>query len=241
MPDAHADHCITDPPFSAYVHTRSMRSNDSRAQKKGRSRSMSGGKPTRRDLGFAHLTPELMRDVACEIARVTKRWVLVFTDVESTAAWRFALQGGGLDYVRTGVWVKSNAAPQFSGDRPAQAFEAFVIAHAKGAKRWNGGGRDRPVRGERRHGDRVSAGRTPLRGGGARRWDGGGRRRATGGGAGELDADRTACRPATPRRRGAVMTWWAWVLVAAENWRRERARRPYVRALRERLRRVGAR
>lgn len=54
--------------------------------------------------------------------------------------WADALEAHGLDYVRTGAWVKRGATPQFSGDRPATGHEAITICHPKGRKRWNGGG-----------------------------------------------------------------------------------------------------
>ncbi|MBE3134532.1 MAG: site-specific DNA-methyltransferase, partial [Acidobacteria bacterium] len=50
------------------------------------------------------------------------------------------LTSAGLDYVRTGAWIKVGSTPQFSGDRPATGFEAITIAHQPGRKRWNGGG-----------------------------------------------------------------------------------------------------
>lgn len=43
--------------------------------------------------------------------------------------------------MRTGIWRKLNGTPQFTGDRPAVAFETITIAHPKGRKRWNGGGK----------------------------------------------------------------------------------------------------
>jgi DNA modification methylase len=49
--------------------------------------------------------------------------------------------GHGLDYVRTLAWVKERPTPQFTGDRPAVGFEAIVLAHPKGRKKWNGGGK----------------------------------------------------------------------------------------------------
>lgn len=42
--------------------------------------------------------------------------------------------------MRIGQWVKEGAAPQFTGDRPANGCEACIVSHAKGRKRWNGGG-----------------------------------------------------------------------------------------------------
>lgn len=48
----------------------------------------------------------------------------------------------GMRFIRVGAWVKNNGAPQFTGDRPAQGFEAIAIMHREGERlRWNGGGR----------------------------------------------------------------------------------------------------
>jgi site-specific DNA-methyltransferase (adenine-specific) len=72
---------------------------------------------------------------------MARRWVLTFSDVESCHLWRDDLVECGLEYVRTGAWVKIGATPQFTGDRPAAGFETITIAHPKGRKHWNGGGR----------------------------------------------------------------------------------------------------
>jgi len=135
---ASVDHVICDPPYSEKTHTnvrsRRMSAND---------RGGRYGADLRRqvDLGFDHLTPEDMAFLSSEFARLASRWVLVFSDVESDYLWRHDLEDAGLDYVRTGAWVKRGSTPQFSGDRPATAFEAITIAHPKGRKRWNGGGK----------------------------------------------------------------------------------------------------
>jgi DNA modification methylase len=92
------------------------------------------------DFGVGFLEPESIYLLARELARLTKRWVVVFTDVESVGLWQAAYLAAGLDYVRTGVWTKPNAAPQRSGDRPSCGFEAIVFGHRPGRKRWNGGG-----------------------------------------------------------------------------------------------------
>jgi site-specific DNA-methyltransferase (adenine-specific) len=84
---------------------------------------------------------EMLDVVASEIARLVRRWALVFSDVETCFRWRQSLESSGLRYVRTGAWVKPNAMPQMSGDRPSVGFEPCTIAHAQGAMRWNGGGR----------------------------------------------------------------------------------------------------
>lgn len=127
-------HVITDPPYSEWVH-----------EKNRRMLAGTNGKGAdgvqRTKIGFDALTPREMMAAAEQSARVCSRWVLVFCDVESAANWRLELSASGLEHVRTGAWVKIGGAPQFSGDRPAAGFESVVIAHRKGRKKWNGGGK----------------------------------------------------------------------------------------------------
>src|SRR5699024_9309322 len=120
------DVTITDPPYSEHTH-KSVRS----AKMHTNDRGGRYGADVRRnvDLGFEHLSPELRATVSTELARLTKRWALVFSDVESDHLWRSDLESAGLDYVRTGAWVKVGSTPQFSGDRPATGFEAITIVH----------------------------------------------------------------------------------------------------------------
>lgn len=135
VPDLGVDVTITDPPYSAKTHEAQRRGHIGHEKGKGRaafSRSI--------DLGFDALTPGLRAVVAGELARITRRWVLVFTDAEGTRGWIDALEGAGLEHVRVGCWVKVGSTPQFTGDRPASGHEEIVIAHRPGKKRWNGGG-----------------------------------------------------------------------------------------------------
>ena len=132
IPDGAVGHVLADPPYSRHVHT---------AQRRVR---RSEGKPGRvvpEPLSFESLSDELLEFVAAQCARVARRWVLVFSDVENVSAWRAALAAHGLTHRRTGAWVKLGAQPQMSGDRPAVGFEALEIAHPRGRSRWNGGGR----------------------------------------------------------------------------------------------------
>ncbi len=128
LPDKSVDVVITDPPYDEHTHTNSVRGKGHKP----------GGKVL--DLGFAYMTQETRVSCASEWARVCEFWTLVFCDVESSHLWRVALEAAGLEYVRTGAWVKLHATPQMTGDRPAVGFETVVIAHPKGRKRWNGGG-----------------------------------------------------------------------------------------------------
>jgi DNA modification methylase len=129
------EHVITDPPYSEHVHNKSRRG--SSLPDAGQYRACIS---RARDLGFESIKPATMRTVA-EYCSNVLRWVLVFSDVELTGEWRQHLTEYGLEYIRTGAWVKLNATPQFTGDRPASAFECITIAHRKGRKEWNAGGR----------------------------------------------------------------------------------------------------
>ena len=130
LPDKSVAHVITDPPYRPDVQ--------------GLATSFNGfhGKrqfiKNERSFGYDSLSDELRAHCGEQFARLVSRWALVFCDVESVGRWIDAL--AALRYVRTGAWVKPNAAPQFTGDRPAAGFEACVISHAKGRLRWNGGG-----------------------------------------------------------------------------------------------------
>lgn len=133
LPDACVDHVITDPPYAPHVHFKS---------RGVASRTAAGHQCVReREFGFDPLDHITRRTVCREIARVAKRWSLVFCDLESVHLWRRGLEAVGVDPMRTGIWEKLGCTPQFTGDRPAVAAEAIVIAHANGKKRWNAGGK----------------------------------------------------------------------------------------------------
>jgi DNA modification methylase len=135
------DHVITDPPYSRDVY---LRAASVTATNKGYSDyelKRRGQALKRMGAGEIGSVDELAPEVAVEIARIARRWVIVFSDVEFCPEWRRLLTDAGLRYVRTGAWVKPDAMPQMSGDRPAVGFEPCTIAHAQGAMRWNGGGK----------------------------------------------------------------------------------------------------
>src|SRR5688572_9931133 len=118
---ARVDHVITDPPYARDVYQR-MRNPDS-ASGNGKISSTStiavmrkASPLTRPNVGQSRQSPrleklaagdigaidEILELVAQQIARVTKRWALVFSDAETTGRWREALAGAGMRYVRTG-------------------------------------------------------------------------------------------------------------------------------------------
>lgn len=157
LADGSIDVVITDPPYSQYVHTRSRGSSPGSVAKRAR-----GIIKQDRKLDFDAMTPDLLSFVAYQLGRVAKRWVLVFCDVESSQSWALALRLAGLEYVRTLAWVKEGGTPQFTGDRPAAAFEAIVLAHPPGKKRWNGGGRGNVYRCPIAHERRLHSAQKPL-------------------------------------------------------------------------------
>lgn len=136
--DWYYDHVITDPPYFRDVYLRAGMPKT----KKG------SGTPSRTGASLKKLAAGDIGDVdgtfqplSAAIGRKVRRWVLVFSDVENAHRWRNQLESVGLRYVRTGAWVKPDAMPQMSGDRPSVGFEPCTIAHASGPMRWNGGGR----------------------------------------------------------------------------------------------------
>lgn len=122
------DHVITDPPYEPEAHT-----------KQRRVRSGAGVKAE--PLPFAPMTKATRYASAAEMARVTRRWVIVFCQVEAVSEWIAAMTFAGLAYKRTAIWVKPDSTPQFTGDRPGSGYESIVCAHKPGRSRWNGGGR----------------------------------------------------------------------------------------------------
>ena len=134
--DLSVDVVITDPPYSKRVHQTQRRGLMSR-ERRGSEKAAGGRK---RELGFGYLQDDLRSAVATELARLTWRWILVFSDLESTHLWQRDLVASGLEHVQVGIWHKLGATPQFRGDRPAVAAEAVEISHPAGRKRWNGGG-----------------------------------------------------------------------------------------------------
>lgn len=124
------DHVITDPPYDEVTH----------AGARSLARQYSD-KATICNIDFNSTTAEALRVLFASIA--ARRWLVATMDwrhlraleVEPPVGWRF---------VRFGVWVKPNGAPQFTGDRPATGWEAVAIFHraVQDSLRmaWNGGG-----------------------------------------------------------------------------------------------------
>lgn len=170
LADDSVDCVITDPPYDEHTHTKGRRG-ASIAMKFGASEQRDAATRAaisrNRDLGFDPLKPEEMAGAAVQFARLARRWTLVFCTVEMVSDWRRNLEVAGLRYVRTCAWHKLGSTPQFTGDRPAQAFECIVVAHRPGRTRWNARGKHgyyaHPIVLERGHGEvRLHTTQKPL-------------------------------------------------------------------------------
>jgi site-specific DNA-methyltransferase (adenine-specific) len=128
LADASGDVVITDPPYEAEAHTSQ------------RLVARSGGKLEVEPLTFPPITEQQRTESARHMARLARRWILVFCQVEGAMKWRAALEAAGAVYKRTCLWVKPDGKPQYSGDRPGIGYESIVACHAPGRSTWNGGG-----------------------------------------------------------------------------------------------------
>jgi hypothetical protein len=122
------DVLISDPPYSEHVQSNLC------------SGSLVGTKAVPKyELPFAPLKDYAWLEGAI---RMTKRWVISFCDVEA-----FGLIKGVRpdEYIRGGIWYKSNAMGQLTADRPATAYEGIACLHGRKddghpKKQWNGRG-----------------------------------------------------------------------------------------------------
>jgi site-specific DNA-methyltransferase (adenine-specific) len=128
LEDASVDVVITDPPYEAEAHTSQ------------RLVARAAGKLEIEPLAFPPITEEQRTESARQMARLARRWILVFCQVEGAMKWRAALEAAGAVYKRTCLWVKPDGKPQYSGDRPGIGYESIVACHAPGRSTWNGGG-----------------------------------------------------------------------------------------------------
>jgi DNA modification methylase len=132
IPTKSVDHIITDPPYERASHT------------KGRRVRTTGLKLVSRPISFPPMTRKERWLVSREFARIARRWVIVFAQLEGVPYWRHALERRSMRHAlthrRTCIWTKPDAQPQYSGDRPAVGYECILAEHPRGHSKWNGGG-----------------------------------------------------------------------------------------------------
>ncbi len=134
MADKSVDHVITDPPYEAKAHTKARRI---RVVGTGLGAGISR-KVCEAPLPFPPICDAARTHALEAFARTCRRWALVFSQAEAAHKWASA---SDVRSVRWCVWIKPDAQPQFTGDRPGVGYETIVALHAAGRTRWNGGGR----------------------------------------------------------------------------------------------------
>lgn len=136
MADRSVDAIITDPPYEENVHRNQIR------LAKNSDGSISAVKTKSFELGFSPMDQDLRVALAKEFVRLSKGWILIFCQNEAVGDWKRALEYTHGIYKRAAIWIKPNAQPQMSGDRPANGFESIVCGYAVPEKSiWNGGGK----------------------------------------------------------------------------------------------------
>lgn len=140
LADRSVDLVLTDPPYTKETHA-GARTAPKRS--KGTAFAGGGGNSPLQLIQFDHIRFRDLRRIFNEIGRVSSRWVVSFMDWRHTAKFD-RRPPAGLRFVRQGIWVKPNGAPQFTGDRPGQGWESIAIMHRAdaGRMRWAGGGRN---------------------------------------------------------------------------------------------------
>jgi site-specific DNA-methyltransferase (adenine-specific) len=132
LADGSVDHVITDPPYEAEAHTLQRRT----PLGSGHGKSTVEDKP----LDFDPITQEAREASASQMARLARRWMLVFCQAEAVGLWRDSLVDSGAKWKRSCVWIKPDGQPQLTGDRPGMGYESIAAAHSPGKSRWNGSG-----------------------------------------------------------------------------------------------------
>lgn len=126
------DHCLTDPPYSDAVKAGARTRNDDEF-----------GGDSLVPFSIDETTLEAIFD---EVGPLIRRWFVASVDFKHGGRLAIpkpvGLLPAGMRWMRAACWVKTNSAPQFTGDRPAPGWEFIAIMHNEGIKpRWNGGGK----------------------------------------------------------------------------------------------------
>ncbi len=123
------DLVLTDPPFSKYTH-----SNAKSNRNKGHGNKAIDFEAIDFEAIDFEAIDSLLRTVNCD------GWFVSFMDWRHIAEIARACPEPW-EFVRFGVWVKTNPMPQISADRPANGWDGICYLFPLGKKKqWNGGG-----------------------------------------------------------------------------------------------------
>ena len=120
---------LTDPPYSDHVNNNARKHNKTTVSEKY-------------EIDIKPLTSSQIEKFAFHAVRVCSGWLLIFCAAEQIETWKTAIEKARGKWVRTQIWLKPDAPPNFTGRCPAQGFEAIATAWCgeKGMQ-WNGGGK----------------------------------------------------------------------------------------------------
>lgn len=131
IPDKSVAHVITDPPYEAQAH-----------QKHRSTRAVLEGRMTDASIDFAAMSEDVRGFCGVQFPRISAGWILAFCQAEAVVLWSNELVAGGAKWRRNQIWVKPDASPQFTGDRPGAGYESISTHWAgSGRSQWNGGGK----------------------------------------------------------------------------------------------------
>lgn len=120
------DLVLTDPPFSEYTHA-NAKSN----------RSLGYGNKA---IDFKAIDFKAISELLVKLGSKCDRWCIAMLDWRHIAELERSIPAPW-EFVRFGVWVKTNPMPQISSDRPANGWDGICYMHnSVTRKRWNGGG-----------------------------------------------------------------------------------------------------
>ncbi len=101
------DHVITDPPYELEAHTKSRRALVDATQKRG---AVNTGRVRRIDqplvISFGQMSEATREAAASQFARLARRWVIAFCQIEAVGTWKTVYVAAGLEWVRGSIWEK---------------------------------------------------------------------------------------------------------------------------------------
>ncbi len=125
------DHAIFDGPYEDIMHKAKASKRKLRADRG----------PQIKPLTFDSID-KIRHEIVSDLETLVKGWILSFCSPEGMRPWADEINASSIKYKRACFWIKPDSTPQFNGQGPAMAVEAFVAAWAgKGRSRWNGGGK----------------------------------------------------------------------------------------------------
>ena len=119
--------CLTDPPFSSVTHKQAKSNRGTRGY---------GGVA----IDFPPIDFPAVRQAFASFKQFCNGWLISFLDHRHIVSLEED-PPSGWEFIRFGVWLKSNPMPQINADRPAHGWDGIAYLRDENTKpRWSGGG-----------------------------------------------------------------------------------------------------